>query len=42
MKSVYLETTFISYLPLVQAEIILVAAHQQITYDWWTNRRKTF
>jgi hypothetical protein len=39
MESVYLETTFISYLV---ARPRLVAAHQQITQDWWANRRGEF
>ena len=42
MESVYLETTFISYFASRPSRDLLVAAHQQITYDWWTNRRKNF
>lgn len=42
MESVYLETTFISYLVARPSRDLLVAGHQQATYDWWTNRRNTF
>src|SRR5919201_1652613 len=42
MESVYLETTFISYLVARPSRDLLVAAHQQITQDWWSNRRSEF
>jgi hypothetical protein len=42
MESVYLETTFISYLVARPSRDLLVAAHQQITQDWWSNRRSDF
>jgi len=42
MESVYLETTFISYLVAPLSRDLLVAAHQQITQDWWSRRRPTF
>lgn len=42
MESVYLETTFISYFVSRPSRDLLVAAHQQITHDWWTNRRQDF
>lgn len=42
MESVYLETTFISYLVARPSRDLIVAAHQQVTYDWWTNRRNLF
>ena len=39
MKStVYLETTVISYLAATPSRDIVVAAHQQITRDWWDRR----
>ena len=39
MKStVYLETTVISYLAGSPSRDIVVAAHQQITRDWWDRR----
>ncbi len=42
MESVYLETTFISYLVALPSRDLIVAAHQQVTYDWWTTRRALF
>jgi hypothetical protein len=42
MESVYLETTFLSYLVAQPSRDLLVAAHQQITHEWWTTRRSTF
>ena len=42
MESVYLETTFISYLVARPSRDLLVAAHQQATHDWWANRRSEF
>ena len=42
MESVYLETTFISYLVARPSRDLLVAAHQQITQEWWGNRRSEF
>ena len=42
MESVYVETTVISYLVSRPSRDILVAAHQQTTYEWWTSRRQEF
>ena len=42
MESVYVETTFISYLVARTSRDLLVAAHQQITQEWWANRRGEF
>ena len=42
VESVYLETTFISYLTAQPSRDLLVAAHQQTTQDWWTTRRGEF
>ena len=42
MESVYLETTFVSYLVSPLSKDVLVAAHQQATQDWWTRRRQEF
>lgn len=42
MESVYLETTIISYLISRPSRDLLVAAHQQTTEEWWTNRRHEF
>ena len=42
MESVYLETTFVSYLVARPNRDLLVAAHQQITQEWWAARRGEF
>ena len=42
MESVYLETSFISYLVARPSGDLLVAAHQKTTQDWWTGRRDQF
>jgi predicted nucleic acid-binding protein len=42
METVYLETTFISYLVARPSRDLLVAAHQQTTQDWWADRRAEF
>lgn len=41
-KSVYIETTFISYLTAKSSRDLVIAAHQQITKDWWVERRSSF
>lgn len=40
--SVYLETTIPSYLTAWRSRELVMAAHQQITRDWWDNRRQDF
>jgi predicted nucleic acid-binding protein len=42
MESVYLETSLISYLVARPSRDLLVAAHQQVTQEWWANRRRQF
>jgi hypothetical protein len=42
MESVYLETTYISYLVARPGRDVIVAAHQQTTHDWWDTRRDDF
>ncbi|MEW6348432.1 MAG: type II toxin-antitoxin system VapC family toxin [Thermodesulfobacteriota bacterium] len=42
METVYLETTFISYLVSRPSRDLLVAAHQQVSRDWWDERRGYF
>ena len=42
MESVYLETTFFSYLVARPSRDVIVAGHQQTTQDWWENRRSEF
>ncbi len=41
-KAVYLETSVISYLAARPSPVLVVAAHQQITRDWWETRRQYF
>lgn len=42
MSSVYLETTVISYLAANPSRDLVLAAHQQITHEWWNNSRQNF
>ncbi|MGV8073429.1 MAG: type II toxin-antitoxin system VapC family toxin [Syntrophobacteraceae bacterium] len=39
---IYLETTVISYLVAKPSRDLVVAAHQQITQEWWETRRQGF
>ena len=39
---VYLETTIISYLAALLSRDLIIAAHQQITQEWWATRRAEF
>ena len=41
-SSVYIETTIVSYLAARSSRDLRVAAHQEITLDWWTRRRHQF
>ncbi len=40
--SVYLETSVISYLTARLSRDLIVAAHQQITQEWWEDRRHEY
>lgn len=42
MRTAYLETTVISYLTARPSRDLLVAAHQQVTRDWWENVASRF
>ena len=43
MKSrLYVETTIPSYLTSRPSRDLIIAGHQQITREWWENRRDTF
>jgi hypothetical protein len=37
--TVYIETTIIGYLAMRMSRDLLTAANQQVTHDWWDNRR---
>jgi phosphopantothenate synthetase len=39
---VYLETTIASYLTARSSSDLLLAAHQQLTMEWWTQHRQRF
>jgi len=39
---VYLETSIVSYLASKPSRDIIIAAHQELTNEWWENRRKRF
>lgn len=41
-QKVYLETSVISYLASRPSRDLIMAAHQQITQDWWEKRRGNF
>lgn len=41
-RRVYLETTIVSYLTARPSRDLLTAAHQQVTVDWWSDRRGDF
>jgi PIN domain len=41
-QRVYLETTVVSYLTARQSRDLVVAAHQELTIEWWTNHRQRF
>ncbi len=42
MPSVYLETTIPSYLAAHPSRDLIIAAHQQITHDWWRSALRRF
>ena len=37
-QTLYLETTIVSYLTAMPSHDLVVAAHQQVTRDWWEKR----
>jgi hypothetical protein len=39
METVYIETTIVSYLVARPSRDLIVAAHQQLTREWWGRRR---
>ena len=42
MPTVYLETTIPSYLAAPPSRDLIIAAHQQITHEWWRTARHRF
>jgi len=42
METVYLETSFISYLVALPSRDLIVAAHQQVTNDWWNHQKNKY
>lgn len=40
MKSVYIETSVISYLAARLSRDVIVVGHQQLTQEWWDNRHE--
>ncbi len=42
MATVYLETTIPSYLTSRPSRDLVVAAHQQLTHQWWAEARRSF
>src|SRR6266496_4992462 len=42
MKSVYIETSVVSYLVSRPSRDLIVAGHQQLTREWWERRRTKF
>ncbi len=41
-RSVYLESTVPSYLVAIPSRDLLIAAHQQVTSEWWRTQRPRF
>lgn len=41
-QKLYIETSFVSYLTSKPSRDIIIAAHQQITNNWWENHSKEF
>ena len=42
MKSVYIETTIVSYLTAWPSRDLINAARQELTHEWWAGRRHDF
>lgn len=42
LERVYIETTFVSYLTGCPSRDVVIAAHQQLTHEWWNTRRMNY
>lgn len=42
MKTVYIETTIVSYLVARPSRDLVLAAHQQVTREWWQSGRERY
>src|SRR5438093_203535 len=42
METVYIESTVVSYLVSEPSRDLIIAGHQQITREWWKQRRPVF
>ena len=42
VKTVYLETTIISYLAALPSRDLIKAARQEVTWEWWNKRRGAY
>lgn len=42
VERVYIETTVVSYLTARPSRDLIIAAHQQITHDWWDTYRTNY
>jgi hypothetical protein len=42
IERVYIETTFVSYLKARPSRNVVIAAHQQITQEWWERCRGNY
>ena len=41
-QKIYIETSFISYLASKPSRNLIIAAHQQISQEWWENKKDDF
>ena len=42
LERVYIETSVVSYLKARPSRDLIIAAHQQLTHEWWDNHRSDF
>src|SRR5262245_30909466 len=42
LPRVYIETTFVSYLTARPNRDLIIAAHQQLTHEWWDASRRNY